>query len=602
LDNFFSELKRRNVVRVAIAYVIVAWVVLQFVELVSDIMNIPDVLPQVMLIVLVAGFPIVLIISWAFEVTPEGVKKTAEVDASKSVTHGTGQKINYLIIGGLLIAVGFLLYERNGAPDPLVGPASAGTVSIAVLPFADLSPESNQEYFSDGMTEEILNVLVKVPDLKVAGRTSSFAFKGRNEDLREIGKQLDVNFIVEGSVRKSGNQLRITAQLIRASDGFHLWSETYDRELTEIFEVQDEISRAIADALSISLGIENINLVPNQTKDLIAYEEYLKALSLYKARGPGLGEAIDLLNTVTLRDPNYASAWALLARVYAVLPFWVPDNGQNELWDRNMTLAELVAKRALELDPNSAVAYSALASAFSERRIWVKALEYHQKAIELDPTNGDIHQQYAEVLGWTGQFKKAIEIIDRAVELEPLSAIILNAKGYISIDSGADEAGLEALKKAFVLDPSIVYAINSILFYYFDLGKFDEAYAFAKLVNQHNPQYSEKIVPFTKMIMDGASEAEVRVFIADAQNLFLFKMTNVAFKNKEAILGDTKRFVFDEFYFSNPRIMGRPYRLVWDDPRFKELVRLAGLYSYWKTGNWADDCAPVGDDDFECTP
>ena len=605
MQDFFNELTRRNVVRVAIAYVIVGWVILQFVDVIADPMSLPEWFQRVTIIFLAILFPIVLIFSWAFEVTPEGVKKTEEVDASKSITHGTGQKINYLIIGGLVIAVAFLMYERSTGPDDkIVGPAAAGTLTIAVLPFADLSPNSDQEYFSDGMTEEILNVLVKIPDLKVAGRTSSFAFKGRNEDLRSIGDQLGVEFLVEGSVRKSGNRLRITAQLIRSEDGFHLWSETYDREMTEIFEIQDEISRAIAAALSVSLGIEGVNLIPNQTQDLVAYEEYLKALSLFKARGAGLLKAINLLNTVTLRDPNFVSGWELLAKVYSVYPFYAPNNDQNEVWERNFTLAELAAEKALTLDPNSAIAYSSLGSIFGNRRQWQKSLEYHEKAMAVDPDNGEIHLQYAETLGFVGRSKKAAEIASRAAILDPLSAITLTVQGYLLIDSGEIEKGLSILRKSHVLDPSLPFAINNILFTLLDQGRFEEAQAAAQMANQlaPDPFYDDALV-LLGMLNNGAPEAEMRAFVANSQFGLLNPLLNTALRDAENKIANIKIFNYDNFEFSNPLLMNSPNRLFWDQPLFKNLVRRAGLYDYWKTsGNWADACAPVGEDDFECTP
>ncbi|MEE8294596.1 MAG: hypothetical protein V3R64_02690, partial [Sphingomonadales bacterium] len=235
MNNFFNELKRRNVVRVAIAYAVVSWVALQLVDVLDEILSLPEGFGKAVLIILLIGLPIVLVFSWAYEVTPEGVMKTAEVDASKSITHGTGQKINKLIIGGLVLAVAFLLVDKFFISGNGVEQAETGEASIAVLPFVNMSDDAANAYFADGLSEELLNVLAKVPDLKVAGRTSSFQFKGDNLDLVEIGKTLGVDHILEGSVRKQGNRVRITAQLIRASDGFHMWSETYDRDLEDIF-------------------------------------------------------------------------------------------------------------------------------------------------------------------------------------------------------------------------------------------------------------------------------------------------------------------------------------------------------------------------------
>jgi len=261
--SFFSELKRRNVFRVGIAYAVTAWILLQVADLVLENLSAPPIVMKVFMLALAIGFPVALIFAWAFELTPEGIKLEKDVDRSKSITHVTAQRMNRNIIIALAIAVVLLLVDKF-TPDIDTGaePATARVESaaapapqaeeeeksIAVLPFVDMSPNGDQGYFADGISEEILNVLVKTHTLKVAGRTSSFQFRGRSEDLRTIGEQLGVENILEGSIRKANNRVRITAQLVKASDGFHLWSETYDRDLTDIFAIQDEIARAITDA------------------------------------------------------------------------------------------------------------------------------------------------------------------------------------------------------------------------------------------------------------------------------------------------------------------------------------------------------------------
>jgi len=317
MNNFFAELKRRNVVRVAVAYAVVSWVILQFIDIINEIMGFPDWFPKMVLVLLVIGLPIALLFSWAFELTPEGLMKTKEVDASKSITHGTGQKLNKLIAAGFILAVGFIIYDKTIAPDGVMDEAEAGHASIAVLPFVNMSDDKANEYFADGLSEELLNVLAKVPNLKVAGRTSSFQFKGQNPDFQTIGQALNVDHILEGSVRKQGNRVRITAQLIRASDGFHMWSETYDRNLEDIFAVQDEISAAIFDELSITLNLTGQTqgrAAP--TTDIAAYDRYLEARTLMARRGyENLLRAARLLEEATQIDPEYAEAWAVLSQI-----------------------------------------------------------------------------------------------------------------------------------------------------------------------------------------------------------------------------------------------------------------------------------------------
>lgn len=263
--------------RVAVAYVVVAWVILQFIDVIQDPLNLPGWFQTVTIVFLGIGFPIVLIFSWAFEVTPEGVKKTKDVDTSKSLAHGTGQKINKLIIGSLVLAVGFLLFDKfyltpeTPAPEETVAEAK----SVAVLPFADLSEGNDQEWFADGLTEEIINSLAGLPELQVTARTSSFQFKGVDRNIGEIAKILGVTTVVEGSVRRIGDRLRITAQLIRASDGFHLWSDTYDSTADDLFDVQADVAEKIAGALDVVLDDKKREaMVRSGTRNVEAYRAF----------------------------------------------------------------------------------------------------------------------------------------------------------------------------------------------------------------------------------------------------------------------------------------------------------------------------------------
>ena len=335
--NFFEELKRRNVFRVGIAYVLMSWVLLQGADFVLDVAGAPDWVIRTLIIVVGVGLPIALFFAWAFEVTPEGIKREADVDRSASVAPHTGRKLDRAIIVFLvLVVVGMGVERFYSSPEPAPeaiaeirtdvpveaeteAEAEATTAkSIAVLPFANMSSDPEQEFFSDGITEEILNALAQVPDLKVAGRTSSFAFKDRNEDLRGIGEALGVNHILEGSVRKAGNQVRITAQLIKADDGFHLWSETFDRELTDVFAIQDEIAAAILAQLETQLAVGSS--IDVAEVDLAVYDQYLKARQLMRGRAEqDLQQASSLLDQVIAQDPEYAPALAQRAIVELML-------------------------------------------------------------------------------------------------------------------------------------------------------------------------------------------------------------------------------------------------------------------------------------------
>jgi TolB-like protein len=430
--SLFEELKRRNVFRVGIAYAVSAWVLLQVVDLVLENIAAPPWVMQIFMLGLAIGFPIALIFAWAFEMTPEGVKFEKDVDRSQSITAETGQKMNRNIIIALVIAVALLLVDKFTPDTATQSPAAVEPIeqvespvpetepsekSIAVLPFVDMSPESDQAYFADGISEEILNVLVKTHSLKVAGRTSSFQFRGRNEDLRIIGQQLGVEHILEGSIRKANNRVRITAQLVKADDGFHLWSETYDRDLTDIFAIQDEIARAITDALAIELDLAEgeKSLASASTGNMEAYDRYLEARGLI-ARRLNFPRAIDLLNEATELDPDFAAGWAANAQAHSLSVYY-----------RNVDLvefkdnAESMANKALEIDPGLSSAHSVLGDVYRDRHEWLKAMKSYQRALALNPDDTEANEQYAQMLWRVSYFEEALKYSSRAIELDPLS-------------------------------------------------------------------------------------------------------------------------------------------------------------------------------------
>lgn len=359
--NFFSELNRRNVVRVGVAYLVVGWVLTQVAGSLEAALTLPDWFDTVVVAFLGLGLPVALFLSWAYEMTPGGVMRTEEVDADASITHNTGHKLNYLIIGGLAIAVAFLLYDRSASLERVASTQTA-TVdkSIAVLPFVDLSPEGDQEYFSDGLTEEILNSLARLPELKVTARTSAFFFKGRNIPIPEIAATLGVAHIVEGSVRRAGDRLRITAQLVRAEDGFHLWSQTYDRSVEDIFAVQEDVAENIARAMDIILDDERrAEMFTLGTRNVDAYEAFLKGDALS-------GEIHDLRSTQSLwdsyewftraieADPNFANAYYYRVDSYVHFLF----NGASDGYLRDQHPEGMTSERALALlhqDMNEAI-------------------------------------------------------------------------------------------------------------------------------------------------------------------------------------------------------------------------------------------------------
>ena len=439
LSGLFNELKRRNVVRVGVAYILVAWLLAQVAELALDSFDAPGWVIKAVLLLLALGLPIALFFAWAFELTPDGLKKEKDVDRSRSITHNTGRKLNTLIIGVLVIAVGMLLADKFVLQSESTATATQAVASnnnsIAVLPFVDMSPAKDQEYFTDGLTENLLHALAQIRELKVAGRTSSFAFKGMNKDLRDIGEQLNVSSILEGSVQKSGTRIRITTQLINVDDGYHLWSKTFDRDLNDIFAVQDEIAEAVASALRKSLlGDESAAATTNNFE---AYNAYLLGLSFYnKGTLEDWGKAIEQFQLALEKDPNMALAWAGLSQAIS------QETGFGTEFAEGFARAREAAEKAIELDPNLADAHLALAAVqIGYDWDWDGVEASLSRAIALRPGDPDIVAQMARLKGISGDFVSAFDDIEMALEQDPLNVTIARTHtGMLSRMGRMDEA------------------------------------------------------------------------------------------------------------------------------------------------------------------
>ncbi|NND14944.1 MAG: hypothetical protein HKN89_01320, partial [Eudoraea sp.] len=342
--DYFNELKRRNVLKSAIAYLVVAWLITQVVATVLPAFGAPEYLLKWSLVILALGFPVWLIFAWVYEITPEGLKKTIDIEPEESISRKTSSRLNKLIITTLTLALVVLLIDRFTRDSAQV--VEYGDNSIAVMAFADMSPKQDHEYFSDGISEELLNLLAKIPKLKVISRTSSFSYKGKDAKATDIGQELNVSHILEGSIRKSGDMIRVTAQLIRTSDGTHEWSHTYDRKLDSIFKIQDEIAAEVSNELEISLlGGETLK---SKTVDPEAYNLYLQAKHLTKrTTKEGYIEAeAKIIESIAL-DSTYAPAWECLAGIYNTGTYNFSIRESNE----GIRLGLEAAHKAIELDP-----------------------------------------------------------------------------------------------------------------------------------------------------------------------------------------------------------------------------------------------------------
>ncbi|MBW2162512.1 MAG: tetratricopeptide repeat protein [Deltaproteobacteria bacterium] len=468
-QQFFAELKRRRVFRVMAAYGIIGFGIIEAAEAIFPRVALPDWAVTLVVWLTLLGFPIAVLLAWAFDATPGGMRRTAdatpeeisEIIAQPASRHWSAGLL--ALAGVLLLFGGWWIGQRDLGPDSdsvttdmapadvrlaLTDLSNDPRPSLAVLPFVNMSADENQEYFSDGITEEIVNVLAKLPELRVAARTSAFAFKGRQVDLRMVGDSLGVGFLIEGSVRKEGDQLRITAQLIDAADGSHLWSDSYDRTLDNVFQIQTEIAEAIAEALRVPLGIDDASRLVTPTTDIEAYDLYLAGRARMRERSAALREANQLFKAAIARDSMWAPAWAGLAESLELTGWYYeawdepPTDsatfviGRDSLWAG----AESAARRALELDPNNASANVALGSVLRNDRRWVDSEEAYVRAISVDPDNPEAHQQYAEMLLDVGRIVEGRRAAERAVALDRVPIRILwHARGLI-VDGRAENA------------------------------------------------------------------------------------------------------------------------------------------------------------------
>ena len=468
MNSFFGELQRRNVVRVAVLYGIVSWLILQVSDIAMPALGLPEWSITLVLYFLAIGLPIALIFAWAFELTPEGLKRTKEVDPNASVTPATGHKINHLIIGVLSVALVFVIIDsyvlkddgnpvekpttavaeqieqsRRPGGQQVVDPAAAPMLtSIAVLPFADMSPAQDQEYFTDGISEELLNLLAKIPDFKVAGRTSSFAFKNKNDDLRIIGEKLGVATILEGSVRKQKDQIRVTAQLVKVDDGYHLWSDTYDRQLDDVFAIQDEIATEVVGALKQTLlGEEDKAVLASapRTQNTEAYASYLRGRHMIRDRtSEGLYKALREFRHATEVDPEFAPAWAGMANAYSLL-----GNYGFRTYDEVLPLAREAVDRALAIDPELGEAWAAKGLLHMEEEApteeQLKALE---KAVALNPSDATAMMWLSTAMTSAGRMREGMDMLGAAYAIDPLNPTLLFNLSVRESFAGRQEAAV----------------------------------------------------------------------------------------------------------------------------------------------------------------
>jgi len=613
--SFFTELKRRNVFKVGGAYLVLAWFLIQVTVAAIPAFGMPEWVDTVVFFFCILGFPFALFFAWAFEVTPEGIKKETDISSDESIAVHTGRKFNFVIIGLLVLIAGYFVYETRFASEdeqnlvvenPSTEIDSVKEIatepegsSIAVLPFVNMSSDKEQEYFSDGITEEILNVLAKLPKLHVTSRSSSFFYKGKDIKISQVAEELGVNNILEGSVRRSGNKIRITAQLIEAKTDKHLWSQTYDRELKDIFAVQDEIAQAIVvvlkDILQIDTLINTTLTSTTLTANLEAYDLFLKGRHAFYQREGYLDSAIELLQQAVELDPQFSEAWAFLAASASIALIYTTDISDE---DANALANDAVAI-ALELRPDSSLVNTVLGRQSALRYQWQQSINYLTKAIELDTTNSTAHTWLGYQYHKLGYIQRATEHYEKAVLLEPQVGVSQNNLSAIYMADGKYQAGykhaIEALEldfdgAFFTLLPVIIqghlakdiYQLNDK--YMLDSVSYPQNEAsllFLKLFKTLKPgQENSALLTSYEQQYPGLFSIHIYLWFGYVHEYFELIDIELGQQNIDVTLLDVMR-----------GILWLPQnKIILEDPRTIKLFEQAGIVDYWKAAGFPDGC------------
>jgi len=485
----------------------------------------------------------------------------------------------------------------------IIAPAAT---SIAVLPFANMTGDPKQDYFSDGMSEEVLSDLASIRQLRVVARASSFAFKGKNTDLRQIGTELGVAHVLEGSVRKSGEHLRITAQLVRTADGFHLWSQNFDRKLNDVFAIQDEIARAIADALSAPLGLAEPANPQRQTKDMEVYDKFLQARGLLAQRSPDmLRRAIELLTAAVDRDPGFANGWAALAQARALAFYYL-----NDIPDP-LKAAEEAARKALAFDDSIATAHSALADVLRDRHDWLAAESEYQRALKLSPGEAETHNQYGQMLLKLGRINDALQHGLRACELEPLGWVPPSVVSLAYMSHGDLVQSRTFLDRSEKLsDRPRGFQSRMELMYALCRQDRDATRRALKLTQQVTwaPE------PPKPGLIDALDQALAGFQNSSAAPLDLGKTLKEFGPSGRmplsavAVFVGQKQVALDAIFVEEETPGNDIAALIWtpayqslrSEPRFLEFLKTIRMPEYWRAVGWSEFCHAKGDKDFEC--
>lgn len=585
--SLYAELRRRNVFKVALVYAAVAWLLLQVSDTLGPALHLPDWFVSAVAYLVILGFPIAIILAWAFELTPEGLRSETKPDSTSPLRKkaSNSNKLNNLVIGALVLSLGYFVFDKlmldssHDESETVAMDEVAKTArSIAVLPFVNMSSDEEQEFFSDGLSEELLNLLVKIPELRVAARTSSFSFKGKDTKISQIGAELNVTHVLEGSVRKAGDAIRVTAQLIKVDDGFHLWSETYDRNLDDIFVVQDEIAAAVVRGLKITLLGE---LPEQQSTDAEVYSLYLQGKYFVGLGGrENSRKSVEALKQALAIDPEYAPAWSSLSSSYARL-----EGFGGIPFDEGVRLSMHAVNKALELDDQLASAWAHLA--WMRRTVfwdWQGAKDAIEKALQLEPNNAFVITTAASITSSFGEYDNAIKLYERNFESNPLSVVALLGLGIRYNLVGRHDEARTLFERSLALNPEYPRARARIADTYLHEGRPEEALAkLAGLPNGSEVQRINAAALFdmgetqkAQMALDDFLESPLRDGPLPAALLYAWRGEyDAAFEWLEMAYDERSPDL--SFILSNP-VLPR-FR---DDPRFPMFIEKIGLRQAWE--------------------
>jgi TolB-like protein/Tfp pilus assembly protein PilF len=569
----WQELKRRNVVRVAIAYVIVSWLVLQLADVLSSLLQLPEWVGGFVVLLLAVGFLLALFLSWAYEVTPDGVKREKDVDRSASITHSTGRKLDFAIIGVLSVAVVIFALDKF-VWTQTVTPTSAsesGPTTIAVLPFVNMSDDADQEYFSDGLSEELLNLLAKIPELQVTSRTSAFSFKGKDFTIADVGRQLNVDHVLEGSVRSSGDTIRVTAQLIEVATDAHKWSDTWDRKFEDVFVIQDEIATNVVNALKVQL-LDEIPKAIETTPE--AYELYLQgSFFASQGNGPSNRQAEALLKQALEIDPEYVPAWLTLASNY----FRSSAMGVRPASEAGPLVRE-ATERVLQLDGDNIEAHYRLARI---AQVYDHKFDEATKEFEiirrLAPDHILAYRMAAGMASMNGDWEEVIQNVEKAHELDPLAGTkLLFARAYYK--AGRLNEALQLYEERARLRPFATRSFSNWARILLQEGDYDGALALLENENADGHQVTGRVLVYQAMAYTQRAREPLEIHIALGER-WTFELAEA-----HAWLGDhDKAFEWlhravDRSDQSLQSILVSPFlESIRDDPRFDEVLERLGL-------------------------